>query len=50
MEKANESGIERPEYTGKARDLIKIRIFFINLVLLVYIWVASSFTWNLINF
>jgi hypothetical protein len=36
--------------SGKARDLIKIRVFFINLIVLTIIWSVSAFNYYLINF
>jgi hypothetical protein len=36
--------------TGSAKELIRIRVFFINLILLTIIWTVASFNYYLINF
>ena len=41
---------EEQELKGTLKDLIKIRRHLINLLLMVYIWIASSFNIYLINF
>eukprot|EP00347_Sterkiella_histriomuscorum_P016560 403352729 len=41
---------EEKELTGSLKDLFKIRRHAINLVILVTIWIASSFNYYLINF
>ena len=41
---------EEKQLTGSLKDLIKIRRHAINLLILVVVWVASSFNYYLINF
>ena len=36
--------------TGSLKDLIKIRRHFINLIIMVVVWIGSSFNYYLINF
>ena len=42
--------IEEKELTGSLKDLIKIRRHMINLIVLVFIWMASSFNLYLLHY
>jgi Na+/melibiose symporter-like transporter len=35
---------------GEFKELFKIRVFFINLVILLTLWIVSSFNWYMITF
>ena len=41
---------EEQQLDGTLKDLVKIRRHFVNLVILVAVWIASSFNFYLISF
>ena len=41
---------EEQQFTGSIKDLIKVRRHFINLVILIFAWIASSFNIYLVTF
>jgi hypothetical protein len=41
---------EEMEMKGSLKDLIKVKRHFLNLLLMIYVWSASSFGQYLINF
>ena len=41
---------EEQKMTGTLKDLIQVRRHYINLIILVIVWIASSFNFYLINF
>jgi hypothetical protein len=41
---------EEQQLNGSLKDLVKIRRHFINLLILVYIWIASSFNMYLLTY
>ncbi|TNV80292.1 hypothetical protein FGO68_gene6246 [Halteria grandinella] len=45
-----EGSAEDQKLTGSLKDLIKIRRHFLNLLILIFVWMASAFNYFLINF
>ena len=41
---------EEQKMTGGIKDLIRVRRHFINLIIMVSVWIASSFDFYLLNF
>ncbi len=48
--KKKEVEVEERHLTGSLKDMIKIRRHFINLIILIYLWVAASFNLYMIGF
>lgn len=48
--KKKEVEVEERNLTGSLKDMIKIRRHFINLIILIYLWVAASFNLYMISF
>lgn len=41
---------DEPEPTGSVKELLKNKVHLVNLLILIVVWVASSFDYYLINF
>ena len=41
---------EEQQMTGGFKDLVRVRRHFINLIIMVSVWIASSFDFYLLNF
>ncbi len=46
----DETQEEQQKMTGGFKDLVRVRRHFINLIIMVSVWIASSFDFYLLNF